>query len=81
MIVIVVRRLLPARSEDPLGFLDKTLMLMMDILCTKKKSDDKYVTEGKYLTKKAEACYKAGERLAQGRCSSRCQSLFLMCAM
>ena len=27
---------------------------------------DKYVTEGKYLTKKAESCYKACDRLSQG---------------
>jgi hypothetical protein len=35
--VFVLRRLLPARYEDPYGFLDKTLMLMMDILRTNKK--------------------------------------------
>ena len=66
MTVIVLRRLLPARSEDPFGFLDKTLMLMMDILRTNKKNADKYVTEGKYLTKKAKSCYKACDRLSQG---------------
>ena len=76
--VIVLRRLLPARSEDPFGFLDKTLMLMMDILRTNKKNADKYVTEGKYLTKKAESCYKACDRLSQG---AEWQSLVLMCAM
>ena len=41
-------------------------MLMLDILRTNKKNADKYVAAGKYLTKEAESCYKAGERLSQG---------------
>jgi hypothetical protein len=41
-------------------------MLIMDILRTNKKKADEYVAAGKYLTKKAESCYKAGDRLSQG---------------
>ena len=38
----------------------------MDILRTNKKKADEHVAAGKYLTKKDESCYKAGDRLSQG---------------
>jgi hypothetical protein len=58
-------RLLPSRFEDPYGFLEKSLFVIMDILRTNMKSAEGYVKEKMFLTPYAQKIYDLNDRKSQ----------------
>lgn len=58
-------RLKPSRFEDPYGFLEKSLFVIMDILRTNRLSAEKYVKEKKFLTPYAQKIYDLNDRQSQ----------------